>query len=123
MYDPDATAHALALIGSMGLVATSQATGVSVMWAFDADLGGDVLQALMPDGSSLTLDLLYWSVLVEPRGTVIAYPISDEAGDGTAIYKLAQGATPVLVGNGEPLAVSATQVIFRDLDGVCSYSW
>jgi hypothetical protein len=27
------------------------------------------------------------SVLVEPRGTVIAYAISDEAGDATTIYR------------------------------------
>jgi hypothetical protein len=117
------TTRQAALISTLGVVAVSQVTGIVVAWVEHYENGGTVLTALKPDGSSLTLDPLYWTILAEPRGTVVAYPMSDEAGDGTVIYRLQQGATPQVVGNGVPLAVSPTQVIFRDLDGVCSYSW
>jgi hypothetical protein len=33
---------------------------------------------------------------------------------------LRAGATAGLVGNGSPLAITDTQVIFQDLDGVCA---
>ena len=118
------TTRNLAPIDVMGVVAISSATGVAVVWV-DHHQDGAALTAFAPDGSSLTLDPLNDRVLAEPRGTGIAYPISDEAGDGIAIYRLQNGATPMLVGSGWLLAVSETQVIFRDLDGVCSstYSW
>jgi hypothetical protein len=116
------TARKLASIGSIGEIAMSQDTGVAVMWVWGVD-NGDTLNALMPDGSSLTLNPEYEWFLTEPRGTVIAFTIADSAGEGTSIYHLEQGATPQVVGNGSPLAISARQVIFRDLDGICSYSW
>ena len=116
------TTRNVAPISVAGVVTISQVTGITVAWV-DRHEDGTVLTALRPDGSSLVLNPLYGTVLAEPRGTVIAYPISDEAGDGTVIYRLQTGATPELVGNGAPLAVSETQAIFRDLDGVCSYSW
>ena len=118
------TTRQVAPISTGGVVAISQVTGISVVWVDDFK-DGWALTSLMPDGSpSLTLNPAPYSiVLTEPRGAAITFPISDEAGDGTVVYRLEPGATPLLVGNGGPLAVSATQVIFRDLDGVCSYSW
>jgi hypothetical protein len=118
------TTRQVARLGISGVVAISQVTGISVAWAEHSE--NDVaLTAFMPDGSpSLRLNPFNYSiVLSEPRGAAITFWISDEAGDGTVVYRLEPGATPLLVGNGGPLAVSATQVIFRDLDGVCSYSW
>lgn len=118
------TTRQIAAISFGGVVAISQVTGISVVWVHDFVTGG-ALTALMPDGSpSVMLNPSpYGPVMTEPRGTAVAFRISDEAGDGTVLYRLQRGATPQLVGSGEPLGVSATQVIFRDLDGVCSYSW
>jgi hypothetical protein len=117
------TTRQVAPLYVLGLAAVSQVTGVSVVWA-DRGVDGEALTAFPPDGaSSLMLNATYENVLTEPRGTVVAFTTSDEAGTGTVVYHLEQGATPQLVGNGQPLGVSARQVIFRDLDGVCSYSW
>jgi hypothetical protein len=100
---------------------TSEDTAISVVW-YEHSVGVEGLTAFMPDGSSRLLHPGQSTSLADPRGTVIAFTFRDQAGDGTIFYRMQPTATPQMIGNGYVLAVSATQVIFRDLDGICSLS-
>ena len=88
---------------------TSPATGVSVVWLD----GTTPMKAYAPDGTAWTLPASGGAPLMNPSGSATAF-------SGTGVMSLRVGATPALVGNGAPLAITDTQVIFRDLDGVCA---
>ena len=88
---------------------TSPATGVSVVWLD----GGTPMKGYAPDGTPWTLPASGSAPFMNPSGTAIAFM-------GTAVMSMRAGATPALVGNGGPIAITDTQVLFRDLDGVCA---
>jgi hypothetical protein len=88
---------------------TSPATGVSVVWLD----GNTPMKAYAPDGTTWTLPASGSAPLMNPSGSATAY-------SGAGVMSLRAGATPALVGNGTPLAITDTQVIFQDLDGVCA---
>jgi hypothetical protein len=87
---------------------TSPINGVSVVWLD----GTTPMTGYAPDGTSWTIPAGSQPVM-NPSGTAIAY-------SGTYVMSMQPNATPAMVGNGAPLAVTDTQVIFRDLDGVCA---
>jgi hypothetical protein len=39
---------------------------------------------------------------------------------GVSIFPLEPGAKETVIGNGRPLIVTDTQILFQDLDGVCA---
>jgi hypothetical protein len=92
-------------------VVTSPVSGVSIVWRDS----GTPMNAYAPDGTSWALPGPGSAPLMNPSGTAAAF-----SGNGVDVLRLQSGATPVVVGDGQPLAITDTQVIFRDLDGVCA---
>ena len=56
---------------------------------------------------------------VAPSKGALAY---DQAG-ASYFYRLQPGAVATMIGNGAPLSASDTQLLFRDLDGVCALAF
>jgi hypothetical protein len=90
---------------------TSPITGVSVV----VQNPDSPLVAYLPDGTSWTLASLASGPLINPSGSYVAYATAS----GTTVAPLQAGATGTVVGGGGPLLITDTQVILRDLDGVC----
>jgi len=107
------TTTQLAQLAIGSRVVTSPKTGVSVVW-LDASTP---MKAYAPDGTWWALPGPGTAPLMNPSGTAIGYE-----GENRAAYlmHLQAGAAPIIVGNGAPVAVTDTQVVFRDLDGVCA---
>jgi hypothetical protein len=102
-------------------VVTNPATSMTVVWA-DNPVTQSGLTAFTPDGTPVVLSVDSAQPTANPSQSAVAFPVNDAAGPGVAAYLLKPGATPVVIGNGTVLAVTDSQIIFRDLDGVCSLS-
>lgn len=102
---------------------TSQTTAVTALWGPNRDPQSTVI-AYAPDGSSQTLGKAsFTQPIASASGGGLAFLSADGTGEATAAYPMQAGIPAALIGNGQPLGVSNSQVIFRDLDGICSYSF
>jgi len=108
------TTTQLSSLAVSGTSVTSPQTAVSVVWLDSST----PMKAYAPDGTSWTLPGPGTGPLMNPSGTAMGYEGS--ANSATYLMRMQAGATPVIVGNGAPVAVTDTQVIFRDVDGVCA---
>jgi hypothetical protein len=90
---------------------TSPVTGVTVSYGYGASLN-----TYLPDGTSSPVGSRATGIAPTPGTTKIAYT----ADGGLYVLALEPGAKPKLIGNGYPVVVTDTQVLFQDLDGICA---
>lgn len=95
---------------------------MTALWGLYRDPQGAVI-AYAPDGTSQTLGTAYAKPIASPSGDGLAFLSYDGTGLAIAAHPMRAGTAVKLVGNGQPLGVSNKQVIFRDLDGLCSFSF
>jgi hypothetical protein len=91
-------------------VMTNPSNGVTV-----AGSANGTLTAYLPDGTSWPVATRINGVLKNPGNTKIAL-----SNTGTEVFSLEPGGKLTMVGNGYPLVMTDTQIIFRDIDGVCA---
>jgi hypothetical protein len=91
-------------------VITNPTNGVTLVSS-----GNSTLTAYLPDGASWPVATRVTGVSRNPGNTKIAF--SD---GGTEVFSLEPGGTVTMIGNGYPLVLTDTQIIFRDIDGVCA---
>jgi hypothetical protein len=76
--------------------------------------------AYLPDGTSWQVAPSVTSMLANPTTTEIAFVTGDTGGYATYTFPLEPSATATMIGNGFPLVVTGTQVLFQDIDGICA---
>jgi hypothetical protein len=76
--------------------------------------------AYLPDGTSWQVAPSVTAMLANPTTSEIAFDANDSGGYATYTFPLQPSATATMIGNGSPLVVTGTQVLFRDVDGVCA---
>jgi len=113
----DNSAGTVTKIPSVGAVLTSPVNGTSVSAGASTD---NKLTAFLPDGTSWSVGASFGAIVANPTNTTVAFTCGDSSGSATCAFPLEPAAKETMIGNGYPLIVTETQVIFRDLDGVCS---
>jgi hypothetical protein len=76
--------------------------------------------AYLPDGTSWQVAPSVTWMTPNPTTSEIAFVTGDAGGSATYTLPLQPSATPAMIGNGSPLVITATQVIFQDIDGICA---
>jgi hypothetical protein len=72
----------------------------------------------LPDGTSSLVTTWLSSGLTSPKTTKLVY----SGTRGVTVFALEPGAKETVIGNGWPLVVTDTQILFQDVDGICTTS-
>jgi hypothetical protein len=92
------------------------ANGVAVLGS------AQMLLAYPPGGGSVVLDALSDQAVVNAGVTDVAWDLPYIQTFGNYYFSLQPGNAAVHIGNGKTLGLSGKQILFRDLDGICSLS-